>query len=91
MKSFLISLSERATDDSSPGVCSAGRMAVIAGTWQRNQMPDSSPLGCLPWGAKFRDWLLELRPADPVWMLITICLHMTWIWVRGFLIAWFVI
>lgn len=31
---FLISLSQRTTADSSPGVCSAGRTAVIAGFWQ---------------------------------------------------------
>lgn len=60
----------RATDDSSPGVCSSERIAVIAGTWQRNQAPASSPLGCLPWGPQFRDpprktWLSELSQANP--------------------------
>jgi hypothetical protein len=33
----------RAADDSSPGVYSAERMAVIVDTWQRNQAPASSP------------------------------------------------
>jgi hypothetical protein len=86
----------RATDDSSPGVRGAGRMAVIASTWQGNQAPASSPLGCLPWGPQFRDlpietWLPELRPADPVQMLTTDCLHILWILVTGSLIGWFVI
>lgn len=31
------------TDDSSLGVCGTERIAVIAGTWQRNQAPASRP------------------------------------------------
>lgn len=38
------------TDDSFLGVCGTERIAVIAGTWQRNQAPASRPLACIPWG-----------------------------------------
>lgn len=38
------------TDDSFLGICGTERIAVIAGTWQRNQASASSPLGCIPWG-----------------------------------------
>lgn len=41
---------KQTADDSSLGVCSTERIAVIAGSWQRNQAPASSPLGCVPGG-----------------------------------------
>lgn len=40
----------RAPDDSFLGVCGTERIAIIAGTWQRNQVLASSPLGSIPLG-----------------------------------------